>query len=1754
MVNCLCAFLYKIWPAGRRPKPPPSPSLPATEPTRPSESSPPSSNMAETTRLSQRTSSLVSETRFEYDVFLSFRGEDTRHGFTKHIYEELVRMQVRTFFDNEELETGDKIGDRLSNAIKGSEIFVPIFSVRYADSRWCLMELADIVKCNRLIIPVFLHVNPVDVQKQEGTYGSPLPGFMGRFGEEKVKEWKEALRVAGKAPGFTLDDDRDEEGLIEKVIRKIMEELKNPPLALPKHLIGTESKVQDVMKLLDVDANDVRMVAIHGKQGIGKTTLAKEIYNKIFLKFDAFFFFPGVKEASRTDGLASLHKQLICGLLKVKEEPFLSDVDKGKNAIKEKVSKGSVFIVLDDVSDKNQLDALVGDKNWFRPGSRIIITTEDDSFLDSKMHKKYSPKELDDEEALQLFCYHAFGKMAPPEEYFRLSKQAVALCHGLPKALEKLGSFLSDKTSEDEWDDMLNKLERSLPNAILHLFSARTRNKMATNGKGKKLGETVGESRPSNVTKFDVIVSFSGGEEAIDAFTDLLYSALLRDGISACRSNGGDDAPEGERLREAPDGLGICVLILSVSYAASERCLTELGWMVEQRRLIFPVFFDVNPSDVRRQKGALERPFRRHDERLDRELVSGWKKALEEVGGTKGYDLTVEESGQEAKLVQLIVRDVLKKLSNAPRSVAKYPIGIDSRVEEMLSMLDLKANDFRMVGIAGMGGIGKTTLANAVYNQIFSLFDSSIFISDVREMSKQPKGLVTLQNKLFGGIFDGKISLVNNVSEGIGVIRDRMHSKKVLIVLDDVDCKEQLDALIGDRDWFKKGSRIIITTRDQHVLHLHKIKEHEIYWPKTLYFDDALHLFSYHAFGRNCPLEQYQKLSEDVVRVIDGLPLALEVIGSSLFDKRNREDWKDVIRKLERVPFDDVQERLKISYDGLDVFEKQIFLDTACFFIGMDQEDAIHIWRGCEFFPSITVKVLMHKSLIKVGSGNLLEMHDQLRDMGRAIVQSEDHQNVGNQSRLWSQDEVLDVFNNFKGTQRIEGIILNLQENGGAAMAKKNIQSQAFSALHNLRLLRINYVSLIGRSKILPSKLKWLEWHGCPLKSLPQGFKLNNVVVLDLSDSHITHVWKGPSFCRRKVIDKIKVLNLGECRQLIVTPNFSRHPGLVKLVLEKCQSLVKIHKSIVVLKDLVSLKLRGCTSLEKVPKEICSLHKLKFLDIANCGKINKLPRNLGKMESLLELHIDGTAIKEVPASMLLLKSLSHLSLNSCWLLKNLPDAIGELVSLKELELDGTEVDKIPSSIGSLKKLEKLSARQCKCLSILPHSIGDTKNLKMLLLDGTIIEQLPDSVGSLENLNRLTLKKCKQLKHLPVSMGQLKALNHLYLPETSVTELSEDFGMLSTLTILDMKKCECIKELPTTFGGLKELKNLCLRSNCMLTMLPTSFSLLSSLKELDASRCNLMESAIPNDFGNLTSLVSLKLGYNKFCSLPNSMRNLTQLKNLYVENCTELRSLLHLPSSLVHLDAKHCVSLNSICDLSDMENLEELALTNCSKLDDVIGLENLKALRFLYIDCCRHLRDACKSRLVKGIFENLKYFSIPGNDIPRCLMYNQSFCEIPKLSTSTIKIKGLILCFVYVIIEEPANGYPDIPGIVDIQIMIMVDGKEIFRSTLIIHGIPKPNQNQIYYCHYNERDKVALFLEDGGRIEVLKRSRPYIEGIQIKKVAFHVFYKQRDQHELMEGLQAEMNELVENSREEMIFCDLAKGFRSLSNSGSIKNTN
>jgi tetraacyldisaccharide-1-P 4'-kinase len=127
-------------------------------------------------------------------------------------------------------------------------------------------------------------------------------------------------------------------------------------------------------------------------------------------------------------------------------------------------------------------------------------------------------------------------------------------------------------------------------------------------------------------------------------------------------------------------------------------------------------------------------------------------------------------------------------------------------------------NDKRMVGIFRVGGIGKTTIVKAIYNLIAYQFEDSCFLANVRENSKQECGLVQLQETLLSEILDESSLKVLNVDRGINVIKQRLCSKRVLLILDDVDQLIQLETLSGERDWFGLGSRIIITTKDEHLL------------------------------------------------------------------------------------------------------------------------------------------------------------------------------------------------------------------------------------------------------------------------------------------------------------------------------------------------------------------------------------------------------------------------------------------------------------------------------------------------------------------------------------------------------------------------------------------------------------------------------------------------------------------------------------------------------------------------------------------------------------------------------------------------------------------------------------------------------------------------------------------------------------------------------------------------------------------------
>jgi hypothetical protein len=355
-----------------------------------------------------------------------------------------------------------------------------------------------------------------------------------------------------------------------------------------------------------------------------------------------------------------------------------------------------------------------------------------------------------------------------------------------------------------------------------------------------------------------------------------------------------------------------------------------------------------------------------------------------------------------SKFVNQIAQVVSRTINRTYLYVAKHPVGIESRVEDINVLLSIGMTEIRMVGIFGVGGIGKTTIAKAIYNLIAYQFEYSCFLANVRETSMQECGIIQLQEKLLFEILG--ISLkVGNVHRGINVIKERLCCKRVLLVLDDVDQIVQLETLAGGCDWFGLGSRIIITTRDKHLLTKHKVDL--TYKVKKLDHNEALQLFSWNAFKSDKPKDDFVELTKHAIRYAGGLPLALTVLGSDLYG-RDIHHWKSALEKYKRIPEKNIQEKLKISYDGLDESEKNIFLDLACFFKGEHVEYVIKILDSCGFFPYIGITVLMDKSLITIDESNALVMHDLLQEMGREIVRQESPKEPGKRSRLWFHEDV----------------------------------------------------------------------------------------------------------------------------------------------------------------------------------------------------------------------------------------------------------------------------------------------------------------------------------------------------------------------------------------------------------------------------------------------------------------------------------------------------------------------------------------------------------------------------------------------------------------------------------------------------------------------------------------------------------------------------------------------------------------------------
>ncbi|KAL8137717.1 LOW QUALITY PROTEIN: hypothetical protein V2J09_003718 [Rumex salicifolius] len=720
---------------------------------------------------------------------------------------------------------------------------------------------------------------------------------------------------------------------------------------------------------------------------------------------------------------------------------------------------------------------------------------------------------------------------------------------------------------------------------------------------------------------WDVFLSFRGGDTS-DNFTSELYSALCRSGVRTFMDNdglrGGDEIDTS--LIEAIHDSAASIAVISPGYADSHWCLEELARLFECRKLVVPVFYRVNPSHVRKHSGPFGDAFRVLERKYSDERVGRWKRELNMAGERSGQVLA--ENSDESHAIKMIVERISTELSRIPIHVTAYPVGLDSRRDEVINKLNLQSNDVQFLGIHGHPGIGKTTLAKAVYSRLVASFKRRCFISNFKE-TLEKEGVLGIQNKLLFYLSLQERCLVEDESSGKSAL-------KTFFMTTDAD---QLLERIGiQRKGFTEGSRIITTSRGRDILL--SFAHDELYEAKELLESEALELFKERSPQKSFGVCLMKLFPSHTGR----LPLAIEVFGSVLLDKRTEGEWKNSLEKLKWIRPSNLQD----VYDELDDKHKCIFLDISCLFVqvGMKRVDAIDVLNGCGFTAEDAVQLFMKKSLLKITRDDILWMHDQLRDMGRQIVIEQGVDNLGNRSRLWNYADVLSVLKNNTGIADVRGIILDagrkrLMVNWAAARTSSHqkhlrnfkfngsedsdVNKKSFQTLATLKLLQINEVEFKGdvNNINMPAELRWLKWKRCPWKYLPSSLP-QEIRVLDLSESKLECLWSAKwMFCsKNQVVENLTVLNLSNCYDLTSLPNLSGNRTMKKQILEGCVKLNKVHESLGHMTSLVHLNLRRCKRLVELPEDIRGLTRLEELILSECKSLSKLPCDFRSLTSL----------------------------------------------------------------------------------------------------------------------------------------------------------------------------------------------------------------------------------------------------------------------------------------------------------------------------------------------------------------------------------------------------------------------------------------------------------------------------------------------------------------------------------------------------------
>ncbi|PRQ55309.1 putative winged helix-turn-helix DNA-binding domain, leucine-rich repeat domain, L [Rosa chinensis] len=544
-------------------------------------------------------------------------------------------------------------------------------------------------------------------------------------------------------------------------------------------------------------------------------------------------------------------------------------------------------------------------------------------------------------------------------------------------------------------------------------------------------------------------------------------------------------------------------------------------------------------------------------------------------------------------------------------------------------------------------------------------------------------------------------------------------------------------------------------------------------------------------------LTDYLHLCYRILGYAQGLPLAVVVLGSFLFG-RSANEWASAIDRLKNTPHKHIIEVLRISFDGLDQKDKEIFLHIACFYKGKDKDRVTQILEYCQLNPVIGLSVLADRSLITISDDKELSMHDLLQETGWEIVREQSPTDPGKRSRLWSHEDIKNVLNRNKGTDSIRGMVMELTK-----LQVAHWKPEAFSNLSQLILLHIRNVDLPNGLTCLSNSLRFLEWTGYPLISLPQNFEADELVELNLCHSNIEQLWKGT-----KNFDELKFIKLCHSRNIVETPDLTGVQNLESLDLEGCENLVRIHQSLGFLKKLIVLNLKDCKSLKSLPSRV-ETECLETLILSNCSKVKKIPEFVGNMERLSVLYLDETAIEELPVSIERLSGLVSLNLSNCRNLFCLPSTINKLKSIKDLNLSGclklgkhqvnvVEMDCFEETLVNSGTAIEMSSTHDRRKYVRGSIFGKVvwRSLNKFLPSGLVQKRsfrLP--ISGLCNLTYLNLSNCNLGKRAFANeFGYFPSLVTLNLSGNNFVRLPSGIGLLPMLENFNLENCKRLKEL------------------------------------------------------------------------------------------------------------------------------------------------------------------------------------------------------------------------------------------------------------------------------------------------------------------------------------------------------------------------